>query len=145
MTWTWGNDPAGTPRDRVRTLLGDIDTNRQLVTDEQIAWALTDGQNAYGAAAILAAVIANDLAAGQVTVGDMSQSGPRSAADWDALAAQLRSYANVIGSPPSAHFGGVSVARKQTVAGDTDRVRPRFVVDQFTRSSTRFSGSTEPC
>ena len=38
MTWTYSGDPAANARDSIRFLVGDTDTNDQLVSDEEIAW-----------------------------------------------------------------------------------------------------------
>ena len=38
MTWTYSGDPATNARDSIRFLVGDTDTNDQLVSDEEIAW-----------------------------------------------------------------------------------------------------------
>ena len=56
MTWTYGNDPTNSSRDAVRYLVGDTDSNLAFVTDEEIAWALSqNSNNAYAAAAAVAA------------------------------------------------------------------------------------------
>lgn len=52
MTWTFGGDPSASARDHVRMLIGDIDVNDQLVTDELIEAVLAlEGNNVYLAAA----------------------------------------------------------------------------------------------
>ena len=38
MAWTYSGDPSSSARDAIRFLVGDTDTNDQLVTNEEIAW-----------------------------------------------------------------------------------------------------------
>lgn len=41
MAWTYSGNPASSARDEVRFILGDIDTNAQELTDEEIDYMLT--------------------------------------------------------------------------------------------------------
>lgn len=143
MTWTYGNAPSTSLRDRVRFLVGDTDTNNQLVTDEEIAWTLTDaGNNAYTAAATVCRVIAaEDRGADSVTVGDVSESG-RSSQSWLDLADALDRRAVAVGSCPSPFLGGSSVDRRTTVAADTDRTRPNFWIGQFDNPAVSISSTS---
>ena len=50
MTWTYTGDPNVSDRDKIRFLIGDTDTNDQLVNDEEIEWALTEAGSIYQAA-----------------------------------------------------------------------------------------------
>ncbi len=38
MAWTYGGDPSANARDAIRFLIGDTDTNDQLLNDAEIAW-----------------------------------------------------------------------------------------------------------
>lgn len=63
MTWTYSGDPASSAKDEVRALMGDTDADTQLVTDEEVLWAITQhadqtGYGNYRAAAMIAHMIA---------------------------------------------------------------------------------------
>lgn len=76
MTWTYTGDPSVSNRDRIRFLIGDTDTNDQLVNDEEIAWALGEAGSIYQAAHDLCSTIASKFArmATSKSVGDLSLS-----------------------------------------------------------------------
>jgi len=50
MAWTYSGDPSTSERDQVRFLVGDTDTNDQLLTDEEISYLLTTKKNVVKAA-----------------------------------------------------------------------------------------------
>ena len=135
-TWSYSGNPATDEKDAVRFLIGDVDTRRQLISDEEILWAITDANNRYGAAATCCRLLGSESAAsGTVTVGDMSEGGGRDAAGWMDLAAVYDRKAVLVGSPPTPYFGGESMTRRDTVAGESDRRPPTFAPGQFTRST----------
>ena len=41
MTWTYSGNPSSTERDAVRFLVGDTDTNDQLLSNEEIDYLVT--------------------------------------------------------------------------------------------------------
>lgn len=130
MTWTYtSTDPSGTTRDQVRTYIGDTDTTDQLLTDEQIAFALTEGGTVSLAAAIAADWIAATFARkADKSVGDLSISYSQTAQQFSKLADRLRSESSRISLP---YFGGISQSAKDTREADTDRVKPAFTVDML--------------
>ena len=77
MAWTYSGDPGTSTKDSVRFLIGDTDSNDQVVTDEEINWALTvvDG-SIYQAAHDLCVSLAAKFArlATSKSVGDLSLS-----------------------------------------------------------------------
>lgn len=134
-TWTYAS-PATDEKDAVRFLIGDTDSRRQLISDEEILWAISDAGNRYSAAATCCRLLGSEAAtAGSVTVGDMSEGGGRDAAGWMSLAAEYDRKAVTIGAPPTPHLGGESLTRRDTVARETDRRPPIFAPGQFTRST----------
>lgn len=138
MTWTYSSTSSALSlKDRVRFLVRDTDTTRQLVQDEEINWALSDvGNNYYAAAATVARTIAASLrGADSVSVGDVSESGEAST-DWTGLAAEYDRKAVSVGSCPSPFLGGSSVTRKNDNATETDRTGPRFTFGQFDDTNT---------
>lgn len=133
MTWTYSSTSAALSlKDRVRFLVADTDTTRQLVTDEEITWALNDvGSNYYAAAATICRVIgAENRGADSVTVGDVSESGG-AATEWMDRADSYDRRAVSLVSCPSPFLGGSSLDRRSDNASDTDRTRPSFWRGQF--------------
>lgn len=114
MTWTYTNTPGSVPRDAVRFLSGDTDTTNQQVSDEEIAWLLTE----WNADVYLAAAAVCDAAAGKASakgdqsksVGDLSiatQYGQQ-ASTWSSRAARLRALA-ALRNPPSPTYSADAV------------------------------------
>jgi hypothetical protein len=77
VTWTYTGDPNVSDRDKVRFLIGDTDTTDQLLSDEEIAWALDNTDDSiYQAAHDLCVSLAAKFArlATSKSVGDLSLS-----------------------------------------------------------------------
>lgn len=132
MTVTYGGDPSANNRDKVRFLIHDTVSASALVTDEEIAWALTsEGNNYYKAAATCARSIAAGLrAANKVTVGDVSEQGG-GAEEWDLIADQLDAKGVSLASCPSPFLGGASKNRRLDNTRDTDRTLSHAWFGQF--------------
>lgn len=130
MTWTYSGNPSGSDRDKVRFLISDTDTNAQLVSDEEIAWALTEG-GPYKAAAIVARAIAFKYAkkANFTISKDISVSYGKIAETYSALADTLENKAGNLYAVPFA--GGISINNKESYENDTDRVEPAFKRDMM--------------
>jgi len=74
MTWTYVG-PATADRDKVRFLIQDVDTTRQLLSDEEIAYLLTEWTDIYEASANAAEILAakfSGKADYSKSVGDLS-------------------------------------------------------------------------
>jgi hypothetical protein len=129
MAWTY-IDPTTSDRDKVRFLVGDTDTDDQLVTDEEIAWAL-ENENVYNAAATIALAIATKFARlADKEVDDLSIKYSQRAKNYKDLAADLRTRANKR-SFARPYLGGTSKAQKDSDAVDTDLVQPFFKKGRF--------------
>lgn len=140
MTWTYGGAPgttsAATRRDAVRFLVGDTDTSDQQVTDEEIAFALSQtADDVYSAGAVICRGISGKYARlVDTSFETVSSSYSQRATHYADLAARLSKEAKRLGSVglgvPTA--GGMSISGMQGVDDDTDRVPPAFRVEQFT-------------
>jgi len=130
--WTYSGNPAGTARDKVRWLVGDVeDTDRQC-SDEEIAAALADAGNNTVKAAV---AVAEFLAAYYTREIDKSVSTPgggstnlalSSRADrYRKLATSLRESMTLAVAPWSA---AVRVTRKDEQGNDEDETQPYFRV-----------------
>jgi hypothetical protein len=74
MTWTYVG-PATSDRDKVRFLIQDVETTRQLMSDEEINWLISEWGDVYEAAANAADALAAKFtgkADYSKSVGDLS-------------------------------------------------------------------------
>lgn len=130
MSFTY--DPAATtPLADVRWLIADTDPTDPLTHDEEISRVLVRQPNPYRAAALIARQIARQFARQcdldiakevRISLSDRSK-------NYFTLAKDLEDEANkgAGGSGGVGVFvGGVSVAQKQAVESNEDRVRPAF-------------------
>jgi hypothetical protein len=76
MTWSYSGNPASSANDKVRFLCGDTDTTNQQISNEEIAFLLTEwNSDAYVAAAFACEAIAGKYqskADMSRSVGDLS-------------------------------------------------------------------------
>lgn len=131
MSWTYGGDPSANNRDFVRFEVGDTDTTDQLVTDEEIAGAVSLYGNKWKAAAAVAQAIAGKFARRvDSTMGKLKLAYSQRVKHYLELAKKLEAEAKKHGrAAPWA--GAVSKDEKQTEEDDTDRAEPAFAVRQF--------------
>ena len=132
--------PAASAKDRVRFEVGDTDRTEWLVSDAEIAYALTTYSNDSLQAA---AAIADHIAARFSREADKTVSVPggtstthalsQRARSFLALAARLRERSALTGSAgvASCYGGGLSEDEKDTDAADTDLVQPAFQSGMF--------------
>lgn len=141
MTWTYDGDPSANTRDEVRFLVGDTDTNDQQLSDEEIAYLLAEEGNVAGAAvAAVKGLLAKYARLVDKSVGDLKLSYSQRAGQYAKLLQTLERRRLVRGVGIKA--GGTSLARKETVEQDTDRVQPSFKRDQFRYPSTEDQDET---
>lgn len=127
MTWTYDGDPAASTRDAVRFLAGQTSTgDAELVTDEEIAWALAQDGSTYLAAASVCEALAKRYGgkAQTRTIGAMTLSYAERGKSFLEQAAALRRQGGLRGVQPYA--GGISRSDKASVDGDTDRLTTSF-------------------
>lgn len=109
MTWSYSGNPSNSSNDKVRFLCGDTDTNNQQVSNEEIAFLLTE----WNSDCYLSAAFACDAISGKYSakadlsrsVGDLSISSQygAQAKTFMERAASLRVLA-VRAAPPSVNF-----------------------------------------
>jgi hypothetical protein len=126
MTWSFSEASLSTSeKDQVRLLIGDTDTNDQLISDEAIAFYLSSRGNSVNLAAADACDSIAAKFARQVDTknGALSVSASQRSAAYRQLGADLRSQnAELCG----AFFGGQSIDGKIDLETDTDAIQPRF-------------------
>jgi hypothetical protein len=140
MAWSYNasdlNTTAASGRlNSVRLLIGDTDTNDQLVQDEEIFFALgQNGNNVYYAASWSCRIIAAKFSrlvdtqldgALQASYSDRSKQYTLLSTQMDALGKKVSGRALGVSA------GGISNSAMGVVEANTDRVSPQFAVDQF--------------
>jgi hypothetical protein len=133
MTWTYTN-PSTSNRDAVRFLLGDTNTADQRVTDEEIAFALTQaGNDIYAAAAICARALSGKYATlVDTTVETVSVKYSQMRDAFATLAVRLEAQGKrYTGALGIAVAGGISLSEMTEVRSDPDRVPTAFNMGQF--------------
>lgn len=125
MAWTY-DVALPTNKDKVRLLTGDVDTTDQLISDEGIAFLLTQEPNVYLAASATASAIAGGLARKiSRSIGDVSVALQQQYEHYVEIAADLRDRGYGMGAFVP-YAGGISLGDKDGVADNTDRVQPAF-------------------
>jgi hypothetical protein len=133
MVWSY-QDTMPTDKDKVRFYCGDVDSSEQLVTDEEILFALSEeGTVRLAAATICERIGARFTRLSDITEGDLSLKYSQRYSQFLELASSLRSRSAVTASPLA---GGISVSDKNQQNADTDRVKPAFTVDDFDSPET---------
>ena len=91
MAWTYTDDPENEPRDALRLVIGDTDTEDQQLTDAEVAYYIAQDDNLNLAAALAAEALAAKYSRASVrAVGDMSQQLANRYQSYYRLARQLR-------------------------------------------------------
>lgn len=130
---TWSYDAAlSTQKDRVRLIVGDVDSADPLVSDEGISLYCTGGVLAQSSDRLAAAAVADAIAAkfarrplGLQAGGTQVNWGVQSKRYSD-LADQLRKEEIRTGAGVAVYLGGRSLADKRAREDDADRVPPAF-------------------
>lgn len=120
-TWTYSGNPAASSLDAVRAVIGDTDTSDQLLSDEEILWALSSQGNVFSAGSLCCHMIIGSGRLNDKRVGDLIIWKSQRASQLKQLAAELTRQV-AIGAIPYA--GGISIADKRSVSGNTDRPYP---------------------
>src|SRR5574343_147039 len=96
MTWTYSGDPSSSTLDEVRFLIGDTDTNDQLLSDEEITYLIgvnadqgTGYHNYLAASSACNAIAAKYAKMSDKTVGSLSIRYSQKHSQYLALAQDL--------------------------------------------------------
>jgi len=149
VSWTYGGDPAANARDAIRFLIGDTDTDNQLLTDEEIAWVNTEASGTstgttalYDAAYRCCLTIASKLAReADKSIGDLSVSMSQRAGAYREQAAALKALSGREGGVPVPYAGGITISDKEIDQENSDIFRSWFVAGQF--ENVRDGGRTQ--
>ncbi len=133
MAWTYATTLA-TNRDKVRLLIGDTNTNAQLLQDEELCFAESEfGPNIYATAlaALDFAIVELSRSAESKSVGPLSLNYGDRAARLTAARARVEALAMKKAGVPIPYAGGISVADKEIDEADDDVVGHHFQVGGF--------------
>ena len=134
MTWSYNGDPANSDLDAVRREIGDTDTNNQLLSNEEVNFALDqEGDNVSAASARCCEWLMREYAKqADKTLGQLSIMLSQKSKRYEELAKKLRKKSvNRVLAP---YVGGISETERDTDEDDTDLVQPIFTKDIFTNS-----------
>lgn len=131
MTWSYDDTDLSTDKNKVRFLVGDTDTNDQLVSDEEIAYALTVNSNPFSASAIIARSIQSKFSRlADTSIEFVAVKYSQKAKAYAALVKDLESAASEQDLPDPSVFG-INTDDIQDNRNTEDRVQERFYKDQF--------------
>lgn len=127
MTWTYSCDPCSSEKDEVRFLVGDTDTNQQLIKDEEIAYLLKKYGSPLSAAVNAARSISASVSK-QVTekTGDIAVSLGDLAEQYRKLANELQNQLSETAT--GICVTGVSHSEIDSRNSNEDRVSEQFQV-----------------
>ena len=148
MAWSYSGDPADSALDAIRFLIGDTDTNDQLLDNEEIQWTnnqVTGSNSAttalYEASYRCMIAIASKFSRlADQSVGDLKVDLFQKATNAREQAKLLYAQASREGNVPTPYAGGITVSDKQIDEKNSNIVQPVFQRGQFT--NFRGGGST---
>jgi hypothetical protein len=130
--WTWNPGSVGVDSlYTVRRLIGDVNQSDQLLSDQEIRWAISEYSNEW----LAAAECARNISAGfstqiDIVQGELKTNYSQRAKAFATLARDLEQRGFTRGGV-TAYVGGISITDKQNQVADTDRVPPQFVLAMF--------------
>ena len=148
MTWTYSGDPSSSARDAIRFLIGDTDTNDQLLSDEEIAWvnteasgsatAITDLYDAgYRCCQAISAKLAREA---DKQIGDLSVKLSQRAAAYRLQGDDLKALSMRSSGVPIPYAGGITFSDKEIDQDNPDIFAGWFASGQF--NNQRDGGNT---
>lgn len=128
MSWSYSGNPAASDLDEVRFLIGDTDTTDQLVSNEEIAWAIANNAGTILAAATLCEALSAKFAREvDKSIGSLSVSAASRSGHFASRAASLRVQSVAL---CEVFVGGLSISDKAALDADADAVQPFFRAGQ---------------
>lgn len=140
MSWSYSPSDLNTTTasgrlNSVRLLVGDTDTNDQLVQNEEITFALSQANNnIYYAASWICRTIAAKFSRMVDTQldGVLQANYSDRAKQYNQLATQIEAQGKkTSGKSLGVYGGGISNSAVSVANADEDRVKPAFTINQF--------------
>lgn len=124
--WTYGGDPSNSSRDAVRFLVGDTFSQRPLLGDSEVDYALSQTSNITLAAALACeALWSRYLGLADYTVGSVSKKYGSLADKFKERAAEFRAR---VSERAVVSFPATLRSTKQNLEDDGDLAKPEFAV-----------------
>lgn len=123
MTWSYSLTFAA-DKDKVRFIVGDVESDDQQLQDEEINWVLTKNGLFFAAAQCASALAARYARQANRAEGELRASASQIARAYTQLARDLNKYAVEVSGRPVA--SAQSQSGKFAVESNTDRVQPFF-------------------
>ena len=151
MTWSYSGDPDSSALDAIRFLIGDTDTNDQLLANEEITWVnsqisgsstSTDALYTVSYRCLIAVASKFSRLADQA-IGDMKVSMSQKAKGAIAQAKQLKVLAEQEGGTPTPYAGGITISDKEIDLDNSDLVKPYFSSGQFANTTDYGAGPAQ--
>jgi hypothetical protein len=151
MAWTYSGDPDSSALDSIRFLVGDTDTNDQLLANEEISWvnkqvsgSTTSTDAIYTVAYRCMLTIASKFSRlADQSVGDMRVSMSQKAKGAREQARELLTLAAQEGGTPTPYAGGITISDKELDLDNSDLVKPFFRSGQFANTSDWGAGPAQ--
>ena len=151
MAWSYSGDPDSSALDAIRFLIGDTDTNDQLLANEEISWtnsqitgSTTSTDSLYTVAYRCMITIASKFSRlADQAVGDMRVSMSQKAKGAREQAKELKRLAESEGGTPTPYAGGITVSDKEIDLDNSDLVKPYFRSGQFANTSDWGAGPAQ--
>lgn len=149
MTWSYSGDPDSSAIDGVRFLIGDTDTNDQLLANEEISWvnsqvsgSTTSTDSLYTVAYRCMITIASKFSRlADQSIGDMKVNMSQKAKGAREQAKELRRLAESEGGTPTPYAGGITISDKEIDLDNSDLVKPYFRSGQFANTTDWGAGT----
>lgn len=133
MTWTYSSASLGLSRNKVRLMIGDVDTTRQQLDDAEIDFVLTTETSPTLAAAVCAEMLsARYTFQTDTTNGALSVAASKRASAYQKLADRLRrgGAGDIPGDPQAImatmYVGGQSRTAVAALGQNSDNIAPNF-------------------
>lgn len=126
MSWSYSGDPSTRDEDAIRFEIGDTDEDDQLLSDEEIAYAISIAGTGLAGAAYCCEVLARKFSReADFTLGPLSIKAGQRAETFGAMAKELKAKATTLSSGNGMYVGGIDPA---DAAKDTGLIQPAFKV-----------------
>ena len=149
MAWSYSGDPDSSALDAIRFLIGDTDTNDQLLANEEVSWvnaqvsgSTTSTDALYTVAHRCMITIASKFSRlADQSVGDMRVDMFQKAENARLQAKELKILAQSEGGTPTPYSGGITVSDKETDQDNSNLIKPSFRQGQFANTTDWGAGS----
>ena len=142
--FSYNDSDLSTDLNKVRRLIGDVNSTAGLFSDEEIEFFISEEANIYGAAAVACESLSAKFASGvSKTVGKLKINLQQKFDHYEKLSETFKTKSKTKGGI-QLFAGGISQAQKDSEESNTDRVAPSFARDfmDFPGTGLSENGST---